>query len=59
MRTTTSAVRRLPQASGVYLAALTWLFTLFNSVRVLAYLPTLLAIYTSGDSSQHLSLIHI
>ena len=53
MRTTTSAVRRLPQASGVYLAALTWLFTLFNSVRVLAYLPTLLAIFTSGDSSQH------
>lgn len=26
---------------GTYLRALTWLFTVFNSVRVLAYLPTL------------------
>jgi hypothetical protein len=36
-----------------YLAALTWAFTLFNSVRVLAYLPTVWAIHASGDSSQH------
>ena len=36
-----------------YLTALTWSFTLFNSVRVLAYLPTLWAIYAHGDSSQH------
>jgi hypothetical protein len=28
-------------------------FTFFNSARVLAYLPTLWAIYVSGDSSQH------
>ena len=53
MTTTTSAVRRPAPASRAYLVALTWLFTLFNSVRVLAYLPTLLAIFTSGDSSQH------
>ena len=38
---------------AAYLALLTWAFTLFNSVRVLAYLPTLCAIWTSGDSSQH------
>lgn len=53
MTTTTSALRRLPSASSAYLVALTWLFTLFNSVRVLAYLPTLLAIFTSGETSQH------
>ncbi len=53
MNTTTSAVRELPSATSTYLSVLTWLFTLFNSVRVLAYLPTLVAIFTSGDSSQH------
>lgn len=37
----------------VYLRLLTWLFTLFNSVRVLAYVPTAWAIFVSGDSSQH------
>ena len=40
-------------ACSVYLSVLTWLFTLFNSVRVLAYVPTLWTIYVSGDSSQH------
>ncbi|MBL8331100.1 MAG: hypothetical protein JNJ71_19845 [Rubrivivax sp.] len=37
----------------LYLALLTWAFTLFNSVRVFSYLPTLWAIHLSGDSSQH------
>jgi hypothetical protein len=36
-----------------YLRVLTWAFTLFNSVRMLAYLPTIWAIVQSGDSSQH------
>lgn len=36
-----------------YLRLLTWAFSLFNSVRVLAYLPTLWAIHASGDASQH------
>lgn len=36
-----------------YLIALTWSFTLFNSMRALAYLPTLWTIHASGDSSQH------
>lgn len=36
-----------------YIAVLTWAFTLFNSVRVIAYLPTIGAIHASGDSSQH------
>jgi hypothetical protein len=36
-----------------YLTALTWAFTLFNSVRMLSYLPTMWAIQASGDSSQH------
>jgi len=40
-------------SSSTYLLVLTWLFTLFNSVRVFAYLPTLWTVYASGDSSQH------
>lgn len=36
-----------------YLAALTWAFTLFNTLRMLAYLPTIWAIQASGDSGQH------
>ena len=38
---------------ATYLSLLTWSFTLFNAVRVLAYLPTLWAIHASGDSGQH------
>ena len=38
---------------ALYLRGLTWAFTLFNSLRVVAYLPTVWAIYASGDSSQH------
>jgi hypothetical protein len=38
---------------GLYLWLLTWAFTLFNTVRLLSYLPTMLAIHTSGSSSQH------
>ena len=41
------------QPRTVYLAVLTWAFTLFNSVRVLSYLPTMWAIHVSGNSSQH------
>jgi len=40
-------------ARVAYLRVLTWAFTLFNSVRMLAYLPTIWAIVESGDSSQH------
>lgn len=53
MNTTTSPFGQAPSRPSTYLAVLTWLFTLFNSVRVLAYVPTLLAIFSSGDSSQH------
>ena len=35
------------------LSLLTWAFMLFNSIRLVAYLPTTWAIYSSGDSSQH------
>lgn len=42
---------RWPRAT--YLAALTWAFTLFNSLRCVSYLPTLWAIHVSGDSNQH------
>lgn len=40
-------------ARKAYLALLTWAFTLFNSLRVFSYLPTLWAIHASGESSQH------
>lgn len=36
-----------------HLRVLSWLFALFNSVRVLAYLPTMWSIRASADSSQH------
>jgi hypothetical protein len=42
-----------PRTRRIYLAVLTWSFTLFSSVRVVAYLPTLWAIHQSGDSTQH------
>ncbi len=35
------------------LRLLTWSFTLFNGLRIVAYLPTVEAIYTSGHSDQH------
>jgi hypothetical protein len=40
-------------ARKAYLAVLTWAFTVFNSVRMASYVPTVLAIHASGDSSQH------
>jgi len=46
-RSPSDARRRL------YLGLLTWAFTIFNSVRVASYLPTLWAIEASGNSSQH------
>lgn len=36
-----------------YVTLLCWAFTFFNTVRVVAYLPTVWAIVQSGDSSQH------
>ena len=39
--------------NALYLRLLTWAFTLFSSVRIASYVPTLYAIYISGDSSQH------
>jgi hypothetical protein len=47
----TAALGRMVRST--YLAALTWAFTLFNSMRLLSYLPTMWAIQASGDSSQH------
>lgn len=47
------AVGHLPPVRRVYLKALVVAFALLNSCRILAYAPTLMAIYASGDSSQH------
>jgi hypothetical protein len=50
----TAAVMSDPSSRRrIGLRLLTWAFTLFNSIRMLAYLPTTWAIYTTGDSSQH------
>jgi len=54
--TVVSAAPHQPHDSSMrrrYLAVLAWSFALFNALRVLAYLPTLYAIYQSGDSHQH------
>jgi len=36
-----------------YLAVLGWSFALFSTARMAAYLPTIWAIWSSGDSQQH------
>lgn len=41
------------QRSTLYLKALNWAFTGFNSIRIATYMPTMWALHTSGDSSQH------
>ena len=51
--TPVSPSRRATSPHARYLRVLVWAFTLFNSVRVLTYLPTMWAIHASGDSSQH------
>ncbi len=54
--TTTSTALASPaslRANSAYLTVLTWAFTAFSSLRVVAYLPTLWAMVHSGDSSQH------
>ncbi len=38
---------------SLYLALLTWAFTLFSTVRFVAYIPTLWSIHLSGQSGQH------
>ncbi len=38
---------------ALYLVVLTWSFTFFSSARIVAYLPTIWAIGSSGDASQH------
>lgn len=50
---TAAAAAARPPLRQRYLALLTWSFTLFNSVRVLAYLPTMATIWHSGNSDQH------
>ena len=42
-----------PTPHSVYLDVLTFAFAVFNSARLLSYLPTLWAIQGSGNSSQH------
>lgn len=38
---------------GVYLLLLGWCFAAFNGLRLFTYLPTIMAIHTSGHSDQH------
>lgn len=53
MKMTTASMSAEPGPSALYLTSLNWAFTLFNSTRLLTYLPTMWAIHASGDSSQH------
>lgn len=40
-------------ARARYLAVLGWSFALFSAARMVVYLPTIWAIWSSGDSQQH------
>lgn len=48
-----SGVQALPTSTSRRRQAIAWAFTVFSTLRVLSYLPTLWAIHLSGDSSQH------
>lgn len=50
-RGTTPANRQAPRPA--YLTLLSGAFALFNAARIVAYLPMIWAIHTSGDASQH------
>jgi hypothetical protein len=45
--------RGIEDPTSVYVKLLVWTFGIFSFARVLAYLPTILAIYQAGDSGQH------
>jgi hypothetical protein len=49
----TPADRHLAAERRPYRVVLTWAFTLFSSIRVLTYLPTLWVLVASGQSEQH------
>lgn len=42
-----------PLYRSARLLMLTWAFTLFNSLRLVGYMPTMWAIFEQRDSSQH------
>lgn len=48
----TRTAQALPWRAG-YLRTLTLAFTLFSSLRLVSYLPAMLAIWEQHDSSQH------
>lgn len=48
-----AGTRRAGRGRALYLHLLGWAFSIFSSLRMLSYLPTLWAIHLSGDSSQH------
>lgn len=48
-----AAVRTRSRLAAGALRLLPWAFAFFNSVRLLSYLPTLWAIHSQGDASQH------
>lgn len=52
-RAATTAARAVGTAHALYLRCLTWAFALCSSMRIVAYVPTIVAIYTSRDSTQH------
>lgn len=53
-KTSTTAPPATPPASGnCGTSLLIWTFTIFNFLRILAYLPTIEAILVTGESDQH------
>ena len=50
---TSTAIKPLPQAMPLYRRILNWSTNLFGSIRVLTYVPTIMTLVASADSSQY------
>lgn len=47
------AVKPMPQVTPVYRRLLNWSTNLFGSIRVFTYVPTIMTLVASADSSQY------
>lgn len=50
---TSTAIKPLPQALPLYRRLLNWSTNLFGSIRVFTYVPTIMTLVASADSSQY------
>lgn len=50
---TSYAIKPLPEIRSLYRRVLNWSTNLFGSIRVLTYIPTIITLVVSAESSQH------